>query len=121
MQKKFNLSNGQKISEYDLENLVVTAFEGGINYWCGEVEIIKNPEKKECASKVVCTPKGILRLHDAESDEAWLLSLDDLLKGVVKTMQWGEYETVQDLMDEHDAETADVLIQFSIFDEVVFG
>ena len=30
-------------------------------------------------------------------------------------------EYVEDMIDNHDAETADVLIQFALFNEIVFG
>lgn len=110
-----------EISEENLADLMVTAFEGGINGWCGKVEITKNPANKEWASDVVAHG-GQLALWDVEDpDEVWWLTREKLLKGVSMTMDWGNFATVEDLMDNHDAETADVIVQYALFGEIVFG
>jgi len=36
-------------------------------------------------------------------------------------MDWGNFATVEELMDNHDAETADVIVQYAIFGEITFG
>ena len=110
-----------EITEQDLADLMVTAFEGGINYWCGKVEIHKNPANKDWASDVVAWD-GQLALWDVEDpNEVWWLTREKLLKGVSKAMDHFEYATVEQMMDEHDATTADVIVQYALFDEIVFG
>ena len=110
-----------EISETDLDYLMVAALEGGINYWCGECRIVKNPAGLEYASEVVAYG-GVLELIDAEEpDEKWTLTQAKLVKGVDKAMDHFSYGTVQELMDSHDADTADVIVQYALFDEIVFG
>ena len=110
-----------KVTTQNIADLMVTAFEGGINYWCGKVEIISNPADKDWASDVVAFG-GELRLTDVEDDtEQWTLTLPKLLAGLSKTLDWGNFKDVEELMDSHDAETADVLVQYALFDEIVFG
>ena len=114
--KKFEISNE------DITNLMVCALEGGINYWCGKAEVTVQPiEDWNYASDVIALTNGVITLHDAESDDKWELTKEKFLKGLVKTMEWGDYKDVEELMDAHDAEVADVLIQYAIFDEIVFG
>ena len=111
------------ISNENINDLMVTALEGGINYWCGKVRIIKFPENTSdnvLASDVI-SGDGELKLFDAESDDSWILTKDKFLNGVIKTLKWGNFESVEEMMDNHDAETADVLIQFALFDDIVFG
>jgi len=110
-----------EVSEQDMEDIMVTALEGGINYWCGKCKILRNPADKDYASEVVAYG-GVLELTDAEDpDEKWFLDQQKLLKGFAKGMEWGNFATVEDLMDSHDAETADVIVQYALFDEIVFG
>jgi hypothetical protein len=110
-----------EVSVKDMEDIMVTALEGGINYWCGSAKIIDNPANTEWASDVVAHG-GKLELTDVEEpDEKWILDQEKLLKGFAKGMEWGNFATVEDLMDSHDAETADVIVQYALFDEIVFG
>ena len=110
-----------KITNEDINDLVTCALEGGINYWCEKAEITKQPtEEYEFASDVIGIG-GEITLHDAESDDTWVLDKEKFLKGVEKAIEHYEYADVEELIDNHDAETADVIIQFAIFDEIVFG
>jgi len=118
-----------EISEEQMADLLVCAFEGGINYWCGKIEITAFPEKTKpeddfsnmLASDIV--PKGgTIALHDDEDpDEIYWLNKEKMLKGISLGMDWGNFATVEELMDGHDAETADVIVQYAIFGEITFG
>jgi len=113
----------KQISNFDIHDLMVAALEGGINYWCNEVRIkeypsdIKDGEVME-ASEII-SRGGKLELSD--DDEVWELDKVKFLKGLKKVMVWGDFDNVEDLMEVHDAETVDVLIQYALFDEIVFG
>lgn len=110
------------ISEQDLEDLVITAFEGGINYWCGSVEIVdETTYSGMLASEVLAKHGGELILNDCESDDHWSLTRDNLLKAIPAVMTHFGYGTVREIIDEHDVEVADVLIQYALFDKIVFG
>lgn len=117
------------ISEEQMADLLVTAFEGGINYWCGKVEITAMPKKtspegnfNNISASDIVSKGGTVALHDIEDpDEVNWLTRDKMLVGISKTMDWGKFATVEDLMDNHDAETADVIVQYAVFNEIVFG
>jgi hypothetical protein len=109
-----------EITDQELSDLMVTALEGGINYWCSGCDVVE--------------PDGNLRPSDALLEDGWCLSFLDmdpmvailldkegLLNGVARAMEWGNFATVEALMDGHDAETADVMIQFALFGEIVYG
>ena len=122
------------ITNQDISNLMVAALEGGINYWCGKVEMkkdkigggyegvsLKDEEKLEYASDIIGIG-GTLILTDAENpDEKWELNKEKFINGLKKTLEWGEYGCVEELMNNHDAETADILIQFALFNKIIFG
>ena len=112
-----------KITNENINDLMVCALEGGINYWCGRVKITKLP--KDCGEDIIASDVisrgGELTLYDAESDDKWILRKENFLKGIEKTMVWGDFKSIEDLIDNHDAETADVLLQYALFDDIVFG
>jgi hypothetical protein len=117
----------QNITHEDMDNLLVCAFEGGINYWCGKIEITKpaqedteHPDAKWASHTI--SRGGQLALWDVEDpNEVWWLTRDKMLKGITEGMKHFSFATVEDLMDGHDAEVADVIVQYALFDEIVFG
>lgn len=115
------------LDDEEIETLIITAFEGGVNYWCGRVEILKRNhwdsyfEGEEYFASQVIKNGGDLLLHDAESDDNWLLTKKKIVENIPKTMRHYGYTKFQDFMDDHDAEMTDVLIQFALFNKIVFG
>lgn len=109
------------ISEEQLADLMVAALEGGINYWAGQCTIIENPNDKEYSSDVVAYGGAILISNSDDERETWTLTTSKLIKGVVYAMNHYSYHNVDVLMDSHDAETADIIVQFALFDKIVYG
>lgn len=114
----------------DINDLVVTALEGGINYWCGKAEIKKqkngffgvadeDQDKITYASDVIGYG-GVLILHDAESSDKWELTLDNFLKGIKMYCEVNGM-ALNNLMDNYDADTADQIIQYAVFNELTFS
>ena len=111
-------------TDENIGDLLVTAFEGGINYWCGKVKIISVPKehegKYEFASDVIALG-GVLKLYDAETSDTWELTLDKFLKGLERYCKITDIESAEELMDNHDADTADGIIQYALFEKIIFG
>jgi len=114
-----DIINKITIKEEHIDDLMVTALEGGINYWCSDVFIIDNPNKCSFASEVVAYG-GEIKLITFEGVE-FKLNRDLVVQGIKKAMEHFEYDSFNNLMNEHDAITADVIIQFTLFDKIVFG
>lgn len=115
---KITVKNKFDLSIENLDDILVTAFEGGINYWCNRVEIIKG--KGAYASDIVANG-GTVRLYDMESDESWELSRRSLVRGVQIFCNENGIMSADDLMEVMDADVADVIVQLAIFEEVVFS
>ena len=110
------------ISSQDIDDLMVTALEGGINYWCDEIKVkIPYGSSTNVIASDVISRGGTLRFIYDERSGIAILDKEKLIKGLKKTIEDDDYCSVQDLMDNHDAETADKIIQFALFDEIVFG
>ena len=69
---------------------------------------------------------GSLMLYDAESSDKWELTLDKFLRGLALAIESGASVTIDvesgyiDTSDV-DAECADLIIQFALFGDLVFG
>ena len=112
------------LSEQDIDDIMVGALEGGINYWCGKAEVV-GEYLGECGSEQIARG-GTLLLHDAESNKKWELTREKFLNGFALWLANGgdEYHAVSggevDCCN-IDAGCADSIIQYALFGEEVFG
>jgi hypothetical protein len=122
--RKFEITNQVTVSDLNIEDLLVTAFEGGINYWCGKIEIGKPPITNTGYLSDVINNGGTLMLIDADDDtnkpDIWELTEENLIKGIAQYMRENNYASVDDLIDDHDADVADCIVQYALFGELVF-
>jgi hypothetical protein len=119
-----------KLTTEQLENLMVTAWEGGSNYWMDisshqEVRIQefapdKNLSFAEKMAAYLMDGKSII-IRDAEGPREVLGKLT--LEAIEKAFDNPEIkEHVQTFIDvDYDAETTDIIIQYALFNEIVYG
>ena len=93
--EKIEITISQELTPQDINDIVSTALEGGINYWCGGAIIKDVPAKAE-------------------------LNLEKLLNGIkMHCTKIGK--TPLELMDDYDACDADCIVQYAVMGEIVFG
>lgn len=116
-----------KLTVEDIDDIMVGALEGGINYWCGQAEVIEDKRVADWGHEQIARG-GVLMLHDIEDpDEVWELNLEKFLNGFKLWVEQGrdKYGAVDGngLVDccEIDAACADEIIQLALFGEVQFG
>ena len=113
-----------KLTEENIDDIMDAAFYG-INYWCSKAEIV-GERLGDYASEQI-SRGGTLKMYDAESDDVWELTLEKFLKGFKLWVANGddEYGALQSdgTVDtgEIDSAMADMIIQYALFDEIVFG
>ena len=83
------------VTEEDIEDIVVTALEGGIGYWCcldnTEKEFENAPEDEPIsitASKILLSGGKIFLIDEVEN-ERYSMSLNDLLDGIKEWVSEG--------------------------------
>lgn len=114
-----------KLTQEDIDDIIDAAFCGGINYWCNQAEVVGD-YLGEYASEQI-SRGGKLKLYDAESDEFWELDIENFMKGFKLWIENGDDEygavSADGTVDvcEIDAAMADMIIQYALFDEIVFG
>jgi hypothetical protein len=120
-----DISKKIKVTEEDIDDIMCSALEGGINYWCCKAEVIGS-YLGEWAHEQIARG-GSLNLHDAEEDEVYELTIEKFLKGVqlaVEGNYYADYEWCNgNEIDtcQVDAEVADAIIQLALFDDVIYG
>lgn len=113
------------IMREDIDDIVCTALEGGITYWCCKAEVVGD-RLGEWAHEQI-SRGGVLKLYDSEESKVYELTLEKLLAGIKKALEQGYY-----LSDgwfdgqridccQVDAQVADVIVQFALFGEVIYG
>ncbi len=114
-----------KITESDIEAIIVGSFEGGSNYWMGldnsTPEWDEQPTQEPnstWAAKLLLDGKTVT-VYDMEDEDArHELTLEKLIGGI----QSNYYERKHDNnLENADATTYDCIVQYAIFDEVVYG
>ena len=108
------------VSNYDLDCILCTCFEGGSNYWIDKVLAVDNDFKgAEYASEVISHGGTLKAFVDGEEH---LLTKPMLLKGCelyvkgqndMKGRAW--------CPDDFDVEDTDIILQYALFGKVVFG
>jgi len=113
------------ISQERLEDLLCTAFEGGVNYWAGTR--IKGRPAQDCRYvHQIPARGGTLELFD-DLGEGWpeqhdpFLNRGALQRGLKVMSEKYPRHFADFLQEQEDATTADVFVQCAVFGEIVFG
>lgn len=113
------------VTAQDIDDIMCTALEGGITGWCCAANVVGDYLGEYAHEQI--SRGGKLELCDAESDDKWVLTRDMLLSGIKQWAEWGGDPCLairgNGTLDtsEIDAEIADMIVQYAVFGEVVFG
>lgn len=119
-----------------IADLMVTAIEGGIGYWCKSVKLVGQPtealkqpwyDDESLYGDIV--PPFVIEVVESEpsrdgDDGRWNLSLVQMEIAFQLMQEYGTPKGFhwRDFLDENeDATTADVWFQLAVFGEVVYG
>lgn len=109
------------LTPQEVADIVVTAFEGGISYWCGSAQQVGGAPttvRPWYSDPDFYTQPFEIVLTDLETDDEYSLTSENLQKAfreissdLLKAIISGDY----------DAWDADTIIQLAVFGQVVFG
>lgn len=129
-QLEFNRKN-KTFSKEDIEDLFVTALEGGSNYWYliknipkeirYQVKELKQPLAEAIANHVI--NGGYIQFFDVENQDELLGTVDmDKLLDAISLLKKDYPDTWNNIIDENaDANDADIFLQLAVMGDVVFG
>lgn len=111
------------ITAQTIDDIMCTALEGGITGWCCQVKVVGKYLGEYAHEQI--SRGGTLILYDAESSDKWELDRDKFLKGIRRWLEDGDGICALNEGEidaaEVDAESADLIIQYALFGEPVFG
>ena len=106
-----------KVTDEHLDNILVGCFEGGSNYWIDKIEVATDDYKgKKYASE--CVAAGGELYITTEGNSKYLLTRDMLINGLQQYLDESQYKNWP---DGGDAQTDDLILQYALFKEVVYG
>lgn len=115
----------QEITESDIENIIVSAIEGGTNYWMGtdnsKPEFDDKPKDEPMSTwvtKLILEGQTVTFYDIEDEDEQWTLTLEKLLNGIKLNAINRKFDSDLENMD---AITSDCIVQYALFNEVVYG
>ena len=113
-----------KLTQQDIDDIMVAALEGGITYWCFKAEVVGEYLGKYASEQI--SRGGMLKLYDIEDGDKYWLDRENFLKGFRLWIENGgdQYGAVQGSEVDCcniDAGCADEIIQYALFGEVVYG
>ena len=122
---KYTIKITKEFTDENMEDIVVTALEGGIGYWA----CLDNTGKEwndqpddtpisEYAWKILKGGGELLFLDEEDDDTQYFLCLPCFINGIKQAIQNGYWDGD---MDSIDAEIADIIFQYAIFDDIVYG
>ncbi len=134
---KISYTNTVDVTCQDIDDIVCTAFEGGITYWCNRVEVVGELLGKYASDQI--SRGGKLKIYvdepfDEDDTTEYELDRVKLLRGLqmylafpckpcgITDISWrdGKKAIVIDTSNV-DAEVADMIIQFALFKEIIYG
>ena len=128
MENKYNVQPTFSYSDKDMVNIISSAVYD-IDYWSvidngtNEWDNARNetPEDytfEDLMYHILKKGECIIIWDTEDDDESWELTLDKLLNGIKLSIQnkyWdGDIDTI-------DGEIGDIIFQYALFDEIVFG
>lgn len=110
----------QELKQQELEDILVAAFEGGINYWADKVEIVISPGKSD---RPLNSPAEIIAAGGTANVDVegkmHTLNWRKLLNGIRMHCEDTRIDPIS-LMENHDADDADAIVQYAIFGELIY-
>lgn len=124
-----------------IDNITVSAIEGGIGYWgCitdvdtsqmseedrylyeNRNQLYKEGKNYMCLSTII-SRGGVITLEDNEDEETtWRLDLDAIIRGCELYVKGHDHGLTPDFtFEDIDADHADVIVQLGLMGEVVYG
>ena len=106
-----------EVTDDHLDSILVGCFEGGSNYWAVKVEVAKDDYKgKKFASECVAAG-GALFITTTEGDK-YLLTKQCVIEGLQMYLDESKHKNWP---DGGDSMTDDCILQYALFEEIVYG
>lgn len=106
-----------------IDDVLTTCFEGGSNYWVSEVKFRKYPQDSYKFASEIISRGGTLTIVDGEENEEHQLDLRKFINGVKRYIHYCIDRKQPVILDPSmiDGDIADNILQFALFDSIIYG
>ncbi len=114
----------RKVSNRLVFDMLISAFEGGINYWCSDLDTAEGYDHITATKAFAMGSLDKIRLYDQEYERGtgrWVELTQERMRRGLRLMAKNSPRHFDNMFDDPDAETSDVLIQYAVFGKVVYG
>ncbi len=113
-----------RLTDMDIWDIMDAAINGGISHWCEYAEYMGTQMGKSLSEHL--SSGGSLMLHTDDGNGEYILSKEKFIYGFGKAIEEGYGSRWVDndgnvQCGEIDSEAADVIVQFALFDEIIYG
>jgi hypothetical protein len=111
-----------QVTEDDVDDILVAALEGGINYWCRKVHPLNDDYCGALFASNVLTKGGTLVF--VTEDQIFFLNLAGFLSGFTRWIALKSNPPLDGVGIETgmiDADDADAIIQYALFGDIVYS
>ena len=128
-----NISFRVIVTPEDIDDIMVSALEGGITYWANKAKVLEEKRVAEWGHEQIARD-GELHIHvlepfDQDDTEWYVLTKEKFLKGLEKYLKEPKYSDCLEFVNHElridtcyvDADVADTIIQYALFGEIVYG
>lgn len=125
---KIDTSVGKlRITGECIDDIMATALDGGITYWCNKAEVIGEYLGEYASDQI--SRGGKLKLYDYEAETTYELTIENLIAGIKAlidddsievnlTKRENCFELDEDYLD---STLSDLIIQYAVFGELVYA
>lgn len=110
------------LTNEDIDDIMCAALEGGITDWCGRAEVVGEYLADYASDQI--SRGGSLALYDIETGEEFILTKEKFINGFKKFIEDGRSDLISDgalATWNIDSSDADTIVQYALFDKVVYG
>lgn len=125
---KYSVTPTFKFSDDDMIDIISSAiydikywgrvYSDANEWWDARSELPKGSTFEDLMYHILKKGENVIIFDAEDEDESWDLTLDKLLNGIKLTIEnkyWdGDIDTI-------DGEVGDIIFQYALFDEIVFG
>lgn len=126
--KKYSVMPVFEYSDDEMIDIISSAtydisYWGGVDndtneWWDARAELPKDSTFEDLMYHILKKGERVFMFDVEDMDEVWHLTLDKLLNGIKLTIQNG-YWTGR--IDDIDGEVGDIIFQYALFEEIVYG
>ena len=126
--KKYSVNPTFNFSDEDMLDIICSAtydisYWGGVDndtneWWDARSEMPKDSTFEDLMYHILKKGEKVIIFDVEDEDETWHLTLEKLLNGIKLTIENGYWNGK---IDDIDGEVGDIIFQYALFNEIVYG